>query len=119
MTMISAVQHSIGDAFPQLLDGIRSEFGCQDVDALGERFLAAEAADFHWQSRVAERHLGQFFSLDDGDEELDRVLIIGLLAGRWVVACVIVDGDGEAVDMVGKRGFASYGEAAEAFEQAG
>lgn len=117
MTMNSAVQHNGTDAYPQLLDGLRVEFGCDDVDALGEAFLAAEEVDFHWNSRLFSRHLGQFFDRDDTDEEFDGVAIIGLLAGRWFVATCIVDGDGEAVDLLGKQVFASYREAATVFER--
>jgi hypothetical protein len=118
MSMISAVRHSVTDAFPQLLDGLRTEFGCSDVGALAEQFLDAEEADFHWQARVAERHLGQYCSADEGDEELDRIAIISFLAGRWHAACVIVDGDGAVLELTGLCSFGSYDEAEGGFRQA-
>jgi len=43
--------------------------------------------------------------------ELDRVAIFGLIDGRWFMAICIVDGDGRAHGMTGRRSFGSRREA--------
>ncbi|SNS88320.1 hypothetical protein SAMN06295912_12137 [Sphingomonas laterariae] len=63
-------------------------------DAMSSKMIAAEYADFHWESRFNERALGPYDSLDEEDGELDRVAIIGWLANRWFVATCLVDGNG-------------------------
>lgn len=78
--------------------------------------LNAETADFHWDVRQNERHLGRYQSQDpDEGEELDCVAIIGWIGGHWFAATCIVDGDGNAHDLIGLRHFASAWDAEEAF----
>ena len=55
---------------------------------------------------------------EHGGWELDRVRIVGRLDGRWFVAMMIVDGDGNAHGMMGKRGFGRRGDALKAFSNA-
>lgn len=83
------------DAYSALLAGLRSEFANDDVEVLAAQFLDAEAEDFHWESRIAERGLGACDEEEiEAGVELDRVAILGCLAGRWYAAIVCVDGDG-------------------------
>ena len=50
--------------------------------------------------------------------ELDRIAIFGRLDGQWFVAVMIVDGDGNAHGMSGKRDFPRRGYAMRAFADA-
>jgi len=122
MTMISGISTGAVDAYSRLLAGLRTEFGCEDVGALAERIVAAEAADFHWEARVEERYLGQYvgldFSCDDVEEELSRVAILSFLAGRWHVGVCLVDGEGVPIDMLWLRTFDGRGEAGIGFLEA-
>jgi hypothetical protein len=122
MTMISAIPTGAVDPYSRLLSGLRTEFGCDDVGALADRILSAEAADFHWDSRVAEHYLGQYvglnFSCDDLEEELCRVVILSFLAGRWHVGVCLVDGEGVPVDMLWQRTFDGRREAEMGFLEA-
>jgi hypothetical protein len=88
-----------------LVSGLAREFGHGAAAALAERFLDAEAVDFHWDARSRERWLGAYESLDDEDIELDRMAIMGLLGGAWFVAICIVDGEGQPHAMSGCRTF--------------
>ena len=90
-----------------LIAGLEIEFGRGAGAALAERFLAAEEADFCWDARVEERWIGAYESVGDDGFELDRVAIVGRLKGRWFVAQMIVDGEGCAHGMIGKREFRS------------
>jgi hypothetical protein len=94
MTMITIVQTASRDAYPALIAGLQSEYGRGDSVAIAAHFLGAEWADFHWDSRVAERHLGAYESVDDDEMELDRVGIMGRLQGTWFVGTCLVDGNG-------------------------
>lgn len=94
MTMISIVQAASRDAYPALLAGIEAQFGREGSVEIAGRFLAAELADFHWESRVAERWLGTYESIGDEEIELDRIAILGRLQGIWFVATCLVDGEG-------------------------
>uniref|UniRef100_UPI0035C9AB22 hypothetical protein n=1 Tax=uncultured Sphingomonas sp. TaxID=158754 RepID=UPI0035C9AB22 len=96
MTMDSIIASS-NDSFTALLAGLGCEFGSAGIEGLARHFLDAEAADFHWEARIAERYLGTFEALESDDAEWVRVAVIGRLAGRWYAAVMIVDGDG-AVD---------------------
>lgn len=63
---------------------------------------AAELANFHWESRVAERHLRRYEAALEGEDEaceLERVAITGALRGIWFVATCIVDGNGAVHDL--------------------
>jgi hypothetical protein len=46
---------TIGRGCDAAVDALRAEFGA----VLAERIIEAEAVDFLWESRVAERYLGQ------------------------------------------------------------
>ncbi|MBX9898025.1 MAG: hypothetical protein K2Y17_09040 [Qipengyuania sp.] len=105
-----------------LVSGLEMEFGRDAGEALAHRFLMAEEVDFHWDARVQERWIGVYIGAiegeDEDDFELDRVRIIGILDGRWFVAVMIVDGDGNAHGMMGKRDFRREREARAAFADA-
>ncbi len=94
MTMISTIEAAARDAFPALIAGLEAQFGCSGCGDIAAYFLEAEAADFYWESRVEERHLGAWEGDEGDDLELDRVAIIGRLQGDWFTAISIVDGDG-------------------------
>jgi hypothetical protein len=115
MTMISIITMASRDAYPALLAGLEDEYGHDGAVEIATQFIAAEAADFHWESRMMERHLGRYEALDDDGEELDRVAIIGQLRATWFAAICIVDGDGAVHSMHGLRLFTSAWDADEAF----
>ena len=122
MTIISAISGGSGDAYARLVEGLRMEFGCVDVGALAERIFAAERLDFHWDSRVSERYLGQEsrsdFAAEDGFDELARVAILSFVAQRWHAGVCLVDGEGCAVDLLWLRSFERRDDADEAFARA-
>ena len=99
------LKHDI--AVSALVSGLAIEFGQAAAEGLAERFLDAEALDFHWSARLQERWLGAYESLDEEDFELDRVAILGWLKGAWFIAICIVDGNGEPHAMSGMRTFGS------------
>lgn len=98
-----------------LVSGLEIEFGRGAGEALAHRFLEAEEVDFHWDARVEERWIGAYESIDDDEFELDSVAIFGRLDGRWFVAVMIVDGQGNAHGMMGLRRFSRRHEAQTAF----
>ncbi|MGJ3648221.1 hypothetical protein ACLB0R_07095 [Sphingomonas sp. GlSt437] len=98
-----------------LVSGLEIEFGRGVGEALAHRFLEAEEIDFHWDARVQERWIGTYESVDDDEIELDRIAIVGRLDSIWYVAMMIVDSDGNAHGMMGKRTFQRRREALEAF----
>ena len=118
--------HSIGAATDRimaaLISGLELEFGRGASEALAARFLDAETSDFVWEARNQERWLGSYDGDDSDDEcgfiELDRIAVMGLLDGKHFVATMIVDGDGNAHGMIGKRSFGSLKEARKAFATA-
>jgi hypothetical protein len=120
--LIMAQLLSISDAADRvmtaLVSGLEIEFGRQAGTALAERFLDAEEADFLWDARVEERWLGGYFGGEDSEIELDRVRILGRIDGRWFVAVMLVDGDGDARGMLGKRSFGRAEQARRAFADA-
>ena len=122
MTIISAIQGGSGDAYAQLVEGLRTELRCSDIAALADRIIEAEKADFHWRARARERYLGQHFALDfddeDAGEDISRIAILSFLAGRWHAGICLVDGDGCAVDLLWLRSFSRHEDAAEAFARA-
>lgn len=101
-----------------LIAGLELEFGRGVGEALAHRFLEAEEIDFHWDARVEERWIGSYAASDEDEIELDRVRIVGQLDGRWFVAVMIVDGDGNAHGMIGKRSFGRRRDAFLAFADA-
>jgi hypothetical protein len=102
---------TIGRGCDAAVDALMAEFGA----VLAERIIEAEAVDFLWESRVAERYLGQQVGWDFDDEDacrdLSRVAILSTLDGRWYAGMCLVDGEGAAVELVWKRLFDSRGEA--------
>jgi hypothetical protein len=101
--------------FAALVAGLELEFGRGAGEALAQRFVAAEEVDFHWEARVQERWIGAYESLDSDEIELDRIAIFGQLDGVYFFAMMIVDGDGIAHGMIGRRTFESESEARAAF----
>ena len=118
MTMISILQVETRDAYPALIAGLEAQYGLEGSVEIATYFLQAELADFHWQSRMLERHLGRYEGEIDADEglELERIAILGVLKGAWFVATCIVDGDGAVHDIIGLRLMKSAWDAHEAFE---
>jgi len=114
MSMFQPISHASDRVMAALVAGLALEFGREAAEALAERFVAAEECDFSWDARQQERWLGAYQTLDD-DIELDRVAIIGRLDGQWFVAVCIVDGDGLARGLIGRRTFARAGQARLAF----
>lgn len=111
MTMISAIPNGRCDA---IVDALRAEFGA----VLAARILEAEAMDFLWDARVKDRYLGQHFSLEDDGEELSRIAILSVLAGRWYAGLCLVDGEGRPVELLWKRTFHGLDDAETAFDRA-
>jgi hypothetical protein len=101
-----------------LVSGLEIEFGHGVGEALAHRFLEAEETDFLWDARDQERWIGAYKSTDNDEIELDRVRIVGRLDGRWFVAVMIVDGDGNAHGVMGKRAFGRRKQALAAFADA-
>lgn len=115
MTMVQPISVAADRVMAALVAGLEIEFGRGAGEALAHRFLEAERQDFHWDARLQERWIGAYESIDDDGIELDRVRIFGHLDGRWFVAVMIVDGDGNPHGMMGKRSFGRAGEARAAF----
>lgn len=100
MATISIISTASRDTYPALLAGLQAEYGHAGAVELATHFLECEAADFHWESRVAERWLGACESAGGG-LELDRIAIAGELREVWFVAVCRVDGDGAVEAMHG------------------
>jgi len=115
MTMFQPISCSSDRVMAALVAGLELEFGHGAAEALAERFIAAEECDFTWDARVEERWLGSYETVGEDDFELDRVAMIGRMDGRWIVAVCIIDGDGSAHGMVGRRSFAKAQAARKAF----
>ena len=118
MSMLQSIGVASDRVMAALISGLEIEFGRGAGEALAHRFLEAEEVDFHWDVRVQERWIGTYESTDEENPELDRVKIFGRLDGEWFVAVMIVDGDGDAHGMMGKRTFGGEREACAAFAQA-
>ncbi|HWW58158.1 MAG TPA: hypothetical protein VN047_14800 [Sphingopyxis sp.] len=118
---MNGFQH-IGAASDRVLDalvsGLEIEFGRGAGAALAHRFLEAEEVDFIWDARIEERWVGTYESDEEDGVELDRIAIRGRLAGEDFVATMIVDGDGNAHGMIGRRNFESEAAAYAAFAAA-
>lgn len=115
MTMFQPIGIASDRVVATLVAGLEIEFGRGAGEALAQRFLEAEESDFLRDARVSERWLGEYQAQDEEGFELDRVAIIGRLDGRWFVAVSIVDGDGNAQGLMGRRSFRSERRAREAF----
>ena len=105
MSMMQTIGMKSDRVMAALVSGLEIEFGRGAGKALAHRFLEAEEGDFHWDARISECWIGSYESIDDCELELDRVRIFGRLDGKWFVAVMIVDGDGNAHGMMGKRIF--------------
>ena len=117
MATISIITTASRDAYPALLAGLQAEYGHAGAVELATHFLEAEAADFHWESRVAERWLGACESADGEGAELEWIAIAGELRHVWFVAICSVDGDGAVESMHGLRLVGSAREAHAALER--
>lgn len=117
MSMMQSIGAASDRVMVALISGLEIEFGRGVGEALAHRFLEAEDVDFNWDARLEERWISAYESLDDEDFELDRVAILGRLDGEWFVAVMIVDGDGNAHGMMGRRTFGRERAAREAFAQ--
>ncbi|WP_316979514.1 hypothetical protein [Shumkonia mesophila] len=115
MTNLHAHPHTAFDRFPQLRRDLIAEFGSENIDAIAEHFIAAERADFHWDGRIAEMNLGAWEQLDDADEAVERVAILGYFRSRYYVATCLVDGDRHVQWLFGLRHFDSFKDAEWAF----
>ena len=113
---------TIGMASDRVLHSLATGSGIEDRRTLGDgidrHILAAEEADFHWDARLSERWLGQYFNAEEDENELDRVAIVGRIDGRWFSATSIIDGDGMPHGMINRRTFNTKHEAEKAFEHA-
>lgn len=118
MTMFQTIGTASDRVIATLVAGLEIEFGSGAGEALAQRFLDAEDADFRWDARLSERWLGTYESGDDEDLELDRVAICGRLDGNWFVATMIIDGDGNTRGMLGCRAVKTGRAALEALTQA-
>ena len=84
--------HASFDCFPLLVRDLEAEFGPDGLDAIVERFIDAELAEFVWDGRIAERDVGAYESLDDDEfEGSDMVRILSIFRGRYRVATCVVD----------------------------
>lgn len=115
MTMFQPVSQGADRVMAALVAGLETEFGSRAAKGLAQQFLAAEECDFHWDARDRERWLGGYESIDGQELELDRVAVLGRIDGHWFVAEIIVDGEGRAHGMIGKRTFARAQSARRAF----
>ena len=118
MTQYQPISAAADRVVSALAAGLELEFGRGAGEALAHRFLAAEDVEFHWDARVEERWIGGYEPSSEDEIELDRVRILGRLDGQWFVAVMIVDGDGDAHGMMGRRAFNRRGDAVRAFADA-
>lgn len=118
MTYAQPISVAADRVLKVLISGLEIEFGRGAGEALAQRFLDAEDVDFCWDARIRERWLGTYAHTEEHDFELDRVAIVGQFDGDWYVATMIVDGDGNAHGMMGKRNFRNRGCALRAFADA-
>ena len=114
MNMIYAISNRGCDA---RVEDIRAEFG----GILTERIIEAEALDFIWEGRIRERYLGLHaaeLAEDEVPEDVSRVAVLSSIGGRWYVGLCLVDGEGEAIDLLWKREFGGRSDAEIALERA-
>jgi len=107
--------HAAFDRFPELVRGLRAEFGSDGIGAVVEKFIAAEQADFYWDGRFAEMNLGAFESFDGDDEGCERVAVMGYFQGQYYVATCIVDAERGVTGLIGSREFSGFESAETAF----
>jgi hypothetical protein len=116
MTMFQPISEATDRVMAALVAGLELEFGRGAAEGLAQRFIDAEDTDFHWDARLEERWLSSYEATGDDDFELDLVAILGRIDDRWFVAMCIVDGDGMAHGMMGRRTFSCGRSAWKAFE---
>lgn len=116
MNTVQAISDASDRVTAALISSLQSEFGHGAGEALAQHFLAAEEADFRWDARLRERWIGAYESADDEEDvELASVRILGRLDGKWFVATMIADGDGQVHGMLGNREFDGEESAQRAF----
>jgi hypothetical protein len=93
--------HAAG-AMAQGISGLEHEFG-----PITAQIIAGEEADFLWEARETERWIGAYEGSEDEDFDLDLVAIVGRLDGAWFAAKLIIDGEGQAYDVVSRCNFTS------------
>ena len=118
MGMFQPISVASDRVMAALVSGLEIEFGHGVGAALAHRFLEAEETDFLWDAREQERWIGAYDSTNDEEIGLDRVRIVGRLDGKWFVAVMIVDGDGNPHGLMGKREFGRRKQALAAFADA-
>jgi len=118
MGMFQPISMASDRVMAALVSGLEIEFGHDVADALAHRFLEAEESDFLWDARDMERWLGAYEGTEEDEIDLDRVRIFGRLDGKWFVAVMIVDGDGNPHGLTGKREFGRRKQAMAAFADA-
>lgn len=118
MGMFQPVSEVSDRVMAALVSGLEIEFGNGVGEALAHRFLEAEETDFLWEARDQERWIGTYESAEEDEFDLDRVRTFGRLDGKWFVAVMIVDGDGNAHGVMGKREFGRPRQALAAFADA-
>jgi hypothetical protein len=101
-----------------LVDALRAELG----GVLAERVIEAEAADFLWESRLRERYLGQHVDAILNDEstsqDVSRMALLSFLDGCWHAGICLVDGEGQALELLWNRKFRCPEDAEMAFVEA-
>lgn len=118
MVMFQPIAVASDRVMAALVSGLEIEFGHGVGEALAHRFLEAEETEFLWDARDMERWIGAYESTDDEEIDLDRVRIFGRLDGKWFVAVMIVDGDGNPHGLMGKREFGRRNQALAEFADA-
>lgn len=115
--MSSTFINQIGRCDAQI-EALRAELG----NILSARVIEAEALDFLWEARIRERYLGQEFRIDEAEceiyEELSRIAFISVLEGCCYAGACLVDGDGEAIQLLWKRSFEELEQAERALTRA-
>lgn len=107
MTIISARPNGGYDA---IVDDLRAEVGA----ILADRIIEAEALDFLWEGRISERYLGQHTGhllVEAMSEDVSRIAVLSSIGGRWYVGLCLVDGEGDAIDLLWKREFQARSDA--------
>lgn len=107
MTMMSAVQIAATDPFVALLGTVINGLSAEDAQAILRFHVDKEMADFCWEARQREAWLGEYLSVEEDAEPLDRVAILSILDGRFHVGIALIDGDGRIHDLRRHRSFAS------------
>ena len=119
MTTTISHPHAEFDLYPALLEDLAHEFGTEGLTATAARIIAAEAADFYWEGRIAERLIDTFEDIDEGTKMFRVVEVLGYFKGRYYTANCIVEMVHRVNWMANLRTFESYEEAAERFVAGG